>query len=106
MSSYVRTGATTPPASCTFGPAGTVASAGGAPRRDGIVWQIITRLCATQSHGDGDGTPAIARPAISLACALFVSAIHSEMPFSRVRVKANRLPSAENPTGSMVVPAG
>ena len=92
----MRTGATAPRCSCTFGPVGTVGAAGAAPRAGGIAMQSNCPPVPTHVQ-PAPNTPFTASPPTACALPVALSPIHRSMPVSRVFVKAKRAPSAEKP---------
>src|SRR5688500_5396758 len=80
-----------------FGPLGTVGVASVAPRLEGTNAHRSDAVPAAHSHGLP--SDALSSAGVSaLACPVAVSPTHSSIPFSRVCVNANRLPSGEKPT--------
>src|SRR3954454_20514458 len=96
MSSYVALCAVLPAFSCTFGPAGTLESAGAGPRPRGTVLQRRVLLSASQSQGSPAAAFNRAVPLIFFAAPVVAFAIQSSMPSLRVFRKASFDPSGEN----------
>src|SRR4051794_20119574 len=96
MSSYVALCAVLPAFSCTFGPVGTLESAGAGPRPRGTTLQRGGFLFPRQSHGAPAAGFHRAGPPVFCAAPVVAFAIHSSMPSARVFRNASFDPSGEN----------
>src|SRR6266550_8637786 len=96
MSSYVALCAAFPAFSCTFGPEGTLESAGAGPRPSGTTLQTSVLLSASQSHGSPAAAFRRAVPLTFFASPLVALATHNSMLSSRVLRNASFDPSGEN----------
>src|SRR5258705_305885 len=96
MSSYVALCAAFPAFSCTFGPAGTLSSAGAGPRPVGTTLQTSVLLSRSQSHGSPAVALRRAAPLAFVAEPVAALATHSSTPSVRVLRNASFDPSGEN----------